>query len=209
MGPSQFHRVSLSFIGFSRSDVRLSALVRLSRSLQLTLFSQPPFDHLLAVVATASRTGQFEGQFISRSSDQHGIIFHGGFSSNMDPAFVSSIHTSLRELGYYLSIYRYTVYTYMHLLQTRRGESIFLLSFQSCRAPFRSFHSRTGSSINHRISLTLVLFFPGSFANVDIAKSSLLGRDWFFFFFFLCIVSLGRVSVSSKQVCLLLKHEGW
>lgn len=74
MGLSQFHRVSLSFIGFSRSDVRLSALVRLSRSLQLTLFSQPPFDHLLAVVATASRTGQFEGQFISRSSDQQGLF---------------------------------------------------------------------------------------------------------------------------------------
>ena len=109
------------------------------------------------------------------------IIFHRGFSSIFRKLLLCTpLHGS-----YYLSIYLYTVYTYMHLLQTRRGgidpSSLFSI-FR--RAPFRSFRSRTGSSINHRISLTLVLFSRGSFADVDIAKSSLLGRDWFFFFLF-------------------------
>ena len=181
MGP--FSRVSSSVYPFRSSDSPDPMFVcRPSISLALILlFSQPPFDHLLAIVATASRIGRFEGQLISRSN-HHRIIFHRGFSS-IPLSFLlpcTPLHGS-----YYLSIYLYTVYTYMHLLQTRRGgidpSSLFSIF---CRAPFRSFRSRTGSSINHRISLTLVLFSRGSFADVDIAKSSLLGRDWFFFFLF-------------------------
>lgn len=127
---------------------------RLSRSLYLILFpnrsiifwqSSPPLG----------RIGQFEANlFFVRAS---GLFSTKDFlplwspsSSNQRFRFFCTFLSGARPLFINLS-----VYTYMHLSRTRRGESIFLLSFQSCRAPFRSFHSRTGSSINHRISLTL------------------------------------------------------
>lgn len=133
--------------------------------------------------------------FLDRATS-HGLFSTEDFlPSRIQPlSFLLHLSTGARLLFINLSVHG--IYLHASVADETRGGSIFLLSFQSCPVPFRSFHSRTGSSINHRISLTLVLFFRGSFADVDIAKSSLLGRDWFFFF--LCIVSLGRVSVPSK-----------
>lgn len=164
MGPSQFHRYP-----FRSSDTTDPMFVCRPSPISLALLNiiPQPFDHLLAIVATARQDRPIYFSFERADYFPRRIFFHYGARLLRPPtnAFVSSALFS-REPGYYLSIYRYT---YMHLSRTRRGESIFLLSFQSCRAPFRSFHSRTGSSINHRISLT-----PSSSSFVARLQTSIL-----------------------------------
>lgn len=130
MGP--FSRVSSSVYPFRSSDSPDPMFVcRPSISLALILlFSQPPFDHLLAIVATASRIGRFEGQLISRSS-HHRIIFHQGFSSIFRFFFCARLFTG--AIIYQSICTRYI----LTCICCRRdeGESILLLSFQSSVVP--------------------------------------------------------------------------
>lgn len=139
MGPSQFHRVSLSFIGFSRSDVRLSALVRLSRSLQLTLFSQPPFDHLLAVVATEDWPVRgpiyFSIERPARDYFPRRIFFQHGSRFRF---FYTHLSTGARLLFINLSVHG--IYLHASVADETRGIDLSsLFSILSCPVSFVSF----------------------------------------------------------------------
>ena len=131
MGP--FSRVSSSVYPFRSSDSPDPMFVcRPSISLALILlFSQPPFDHLLAIVATTMRIGRFEGQLISRSSHQDyfppRIFFHPPFR------FFFCARLSTAAIIYQSICTRYI----LTCICCRRdeGESILLLSFQSSVVP--------------------------------------------------------------------------
>lgn len=143
MGPSQFHRVSLSFIGFSRSDVRLSALVRLSRSLQLTLFSQTLFS---VRSSFGSRRHRFEDwpvrepiyfsierpardYFPRRIFFQHGSRFR---------FFYTHLSTGARLLFINLSVHG--IYLHASVADETRGIDLSsLFSILSCPVSFVSF----------------------------------------------------------------------
>ena len=137
MGP--FSRVSSSVYPFRSSDSSDPMFVcRPFISLALILlFSQPPFDHLLAIVATATRIGRFEGQLISRSSHQDyfppKIFFH--------PAFVfSSVHASPRQL-LFINLSVHGIYLHASVADETRGNRSFfsLFNLLSCPVSFVSF----------------------------------------------------------------------